>query len=89
MARLHHPNIVQIYDIGECDGCPYFTMELVERPDPGPGLPGPAAAGPGGRHAGRRPWPAPSPAPTSKGSSTATSSRPTSCSSRRCTHGAS
>jgi WD40 repeat protein/serine/threonine protein kinase len=32
VARLHHPNIVQIYDIGECDGCPYFSMELVDGP---------------------------------------------------------
>ena len=32
VARLHHPNIIQIYDIGQCDGCPYFTMELVGGP---------------------------------------------------------
>src|SRR5260370_32630167 len=30
VARLHHPNIVQIFDIGEADGCPYFVMEYVE-----------------------------------------------------------
>jgi tetratricopeptide (TPR) repeat protein len=30
VARLQHPNIVQIYDIGELDGRPYFAMELVE-----------------------------------------------------------
>ncbi len=29
-ARLHHPNIVQIFDIGEAEGCPYFALELVE-----------------------------------------------------------
>ncbi len=34
VARLQHPNIVQIYDIGEYDGCPYLSMELV----PGPTL---------------------------------------------------
>src|SRR5262245_17320564 len=28
VAGLRHPNIVQIYDIGDADGRPYFTMEL-------------------------------------------------------------
>ncbi len=32
VARLHHPNVVQIYDIGECDRCPYFSMELIDGP---------------------------------------------------------
>ncbi|OWK35174.1 serine/threonine-protein kinase [Fimbriiglobus ruber] len=30
VAVLRHPNVVQVYDIGESDGQPYFTMELVE-----------------------------------------------------------
>src|SRR5262249_48728095 len=30
VARLRHPNVVQIYDVGEADGLPYFTMELVD-----------------------------------------------------------
>jgi serine/threonine-protein kinase len=30
VAALCHPNIVQLYDAGEVDGRPYFTMELVE-----------------------------------------------------------
>ncbi len=30
VAALHHPNIVQVYDVGDVDGRPYFTMELVE-----------------------------------------------------------
>ena len=30
VAALRHPNVVQIYDVGEEDGRPYFTMELVE-----------------------------------------------------------
>ncbi|HLJ93412.1 MAG TPA: protein kinase [Gemmataceae bacterium] len=30
LARLRHPNIVQIYESGEEDNCPYFSMELVE-----------------------------------------------------------
>jgi serine/threonine-protein kinase len=30
VAALSHPNIVQIHDVGDVDGRPYFTMELVE-----------------------------------------------------------
>ncbi len=30
VAKLKHPNIVQIFDIGELDGCPYFSLEYVE-----------------------------------------------------------
>jgi serine/threonine-protein kinase len=30
VARLTHPNIVQIYEIGEVSGEPFFSMELVE-----------------------------------------------------------
>ena len=29
-AGLRHPNIVQVYDVGDLDGRPYFTMEFVE-----------------------------------------------------------
>ena len=29
VARLQHPNIVHIYDIGNKDGCPFFTLEYV------------------------------------------------------------
>src|SRR3954469_14241720 len=29
IARLHHPNIVQIYDVGEAAGRPYFVLEYV------------------------------------------------------------
>lgn len=30
LARIHHPGIVAIHDVGEIDGTPWFTMDLVE-----------------------------------------------------------
>jgi eukaryotic-like serine/threonine-protein kinase len=30
LAALRHPNIVDVYDVGDFDGRPYFTMEHVE-----------------------------------------------------------
>jgi WD40 repeat protein len=30
VARLKHPNIVQIYHVGDADGLPYFELEYVE-----------------------------------------------------------
>jgi len=30
VARLHHPNIVQIFDIGEFEEQPYFSLEFVD-----------------------------------------------------------
>ena len=30
VAALSHPNIVQVHEVGDHDGLPYFTMELVE-----------------------------------------------------------
>ena len=31
-ARLQHANIVTLYEAGEVDGCPYFSMEYIEGP---------------------------------------------------------
>src|SRR5436190_2149285 len=33
LARLHHPNIVPIYEIGTFEGRPYFTMEYIAGPN--------------------------------------------------------
>jgi formylglycine-generating enzyme required for sulfatase activity len=30
VARLQHPNIVQIYEVGECDGQPFLSLEFVD-----------------------------------------------------------
>ena len=30
VGRLVHPNIVQIYEMGEYEGCPYFSLEFVD-----------------------------------------------------------
>jgi eukaryotic-like serine/threonine-protein kinase len=30
IAHLQHPNIVQVYEIGEADDCPYFSLEFVD-----------------------------------------------------------
>jgi serine/threonine-protein kinase len=30
LKKLRHPNIVQIYDAGECRGCPYFVIDYLE-----------------------------------------------------------
>jgi tetratricopeptide (TPR) repeat protein/predicted Ser/Thr protein kinase len=30
VARLQHPNIVQIYDVGELEGLPYFSLEYID-----------------------------------------------------------
>src|SRR5262249_33149896 len=49
VARLQHPHIVQLYELGEADGRPYFSLEFVEgsslaRPlHGGPAPPGEAA----------------------------------------------
>jgi serine/threonine protein kinase len=48
LARLSHPNVVPVYEIGECPAGPYFSMEYVAGPNLGAYLDGrpcdPAAA---------------------------------------------
>ncbi len=31
-ARLHHPNVVEVYDLGDLDGRPFIAMEVVDGP---------------------------------------------------------
>ena len=65
VARLQHPNIVQIYDVGEDDGLPFFELEYLEGGSLDrqlDGTPWPAATAAGlieiGRSGGRRGPPA-------------------------------
>jgi WD40 repeat protein/serine/threonine protein kinase len=30
VAALQHPHIVQLYEVGEADGCPYLTLEYID-----------------------------------------------------------
>ncbi len=47
-ARLRHHGIVTVFDLGDCDGQPYYTMELIEgstlADSVRSGLPSPATA---------------------------------------------
>ena len=76
-ARLSHPNVVGVFDVGEEGGNPYLVMELVnggtlaERILTGPPVGGRRAPG-GAGHSGRA-----GRGPHGGGSSTATSSPPT------------
>ncbi len=49
VAQLTHPHVVQIHDIGECNGLPYFALEYLRRRQPGRTTPWHAPRGfPGG-----------------------------------------
>ena len=81
VARLEHENIVHIYECGEQEGLPYFSMEYMESGslakrlsgDPLPARPLPSSCSP---------WRGRCTSPTSTAWCIATSSRPMSCSGR-------
>jgi hypothetical protein len=71
VARLQHPNIVQVYEVGEQHGCPFLALEFVEGPSLAARLDGqPQRPGASAELLG--PWPGPHTRPTSTASSTAT-----------------
>ena len=67
VAGLRHPNVVQVYDVGDLDGRPYFTMEFVEGGSLAERIAGHAAAGPARPPSCWRRWPTPSPRRTGGG----------------------
>jgi serine/threonine protein kinase len=78
VARLQHPNVVQIHHIDAAGGLPSFELEYLEGGSLDRKLDG-TPWPPGTRRVSSSHWPAPSPRPTGSAWSTATSSRGTSC----------
>jgi serine/threonine-protein kinase len=70
-ARLNHPNIVRIHEVGEIEGRPYLSMEYIEGPSLSQRLAeGRSRARP--RRGTLPRWHGPSSTPTSTASYTAT-----------------
>ena len=59
VARLQHPNIVQVYEVGEHDGRPYFSLEFVDGGSLADRLRGQPLPPARGRRAGRSAGPRP------------------------------
>ena len=57
VAKLQHPNIVQVYEVGECGGRPYFSLEFVEGGSLDKKIAGTPLAARRGARAGRTRWP--------------------------------
>ena len=71
VARLDHPNIVPIFEVGECEDQHYFSMKLIAGDSLDKRLKD-YLAEPSARPSWWRSWPARSTTPTSAASSTAT-----------------
>jgi serine/threonine protein kinase len=71
VARLQHPNVVQIHEVGEHHGCPYVALEYIAGMSLASRLAGTPQA-PGTRPNWCRHWLAPCMPPTKAASSTAT-----------------
>jgi hypothetical protein len=77
VARLQHPNIVQVHEIGEHGGLPFFSLEYCPGGSLAQKLQGRRCPRPR-RHVLRNPWRGRWTRPTRRSSFTGTSSRPTS-----------
>ena len=71
IARVRHPDIVQIYEVGTAAGRPFLALELVDGRASTAGRPA-ARSRPGRRRNWWRRWPGPSTPPTGPGWCTGT-----------------
>ena len=77
-ARFQHPNIIQVYEVGEFEGQGYLVLEYAGRRQPGTKARRDAATRPRDRPKSSKTWRVHSTTPTSTESCIATSSRRTS-----------